>query len=192
PELVSADAELDADAAALAALSDWCVRFSPAVALDPPDGLFLDITGVDHLWGGEAAMLADFTARLAAGGIPVRCAVADTPGAAWALARFGEAGAIAAPEEQATRLGLATIGRLAALPRNQVTRRFGPQAVLRLDQALGALAEGLAYRRPPSPWFARLAFAEPISAPEDLARVSADIAQALCAQLETRGYGACR
>ena len=52
PDLATADAEPEADAAALTALADWCVRFSPAVALDPPDGLFLDITGVDHLWGG--------------------------------------------------------------------------------------------------------------------------------------------
>src|SRR2546425_5279268 len=50
PGLVTADAAPEADAAALAGLVDWCVRFSPAVAADPPDGLFLDITGVDHLW----------------------------------------------------------------------------------------------------------------------------------------------
>ena len=44
--------------------------------------------------------------------------------------------------------------------------------------------------RPPTPWFARLAFAEPISAPEDLARVSRDIADRLCARLTAEGRAA--
>src|ERR1700761_5278290 len=78
PNLVAAEAEPEADAAALTALADWCVRFSPAVAIDAPDGLFLDVTGVDHLWGGEDPMLADFRSRLVANGLPFRCAIADT------------------------------------------------------------------------------------------------------------------
>ena len=89
PELFTADADPEGDLDALNTLADWCVRFSPAVAPDPPDGLLMDITGVDHLWGGEAAMLDDLIARLAAGGIPARATIADTAGAAWALARFG-------------------------------------------------------------------------------------------------------
>lgn len=90
PELQTHDADPEGDAAALMALSDWCVRFSPAVAIDGLDGLFLDITGVSHLWAGEGAMLDDLLARLAANGIPARGAVADTAGAAWALTRFGD------------------------------------------------------------------------------------------------------
>ncbi len=213
PDLSTDDADPQADAAALAALADWCVRFSPAVALDAPDGLFLDITGVDHLWGGEAAMLKDLTARLAWNGLPVRMAVADTPGAAWALAHFTETGTIAAPGKawgllaplpvqalrltpqaaaQIARLGLVTVERLARLPRNQLTRRFGPEVVLRLDQALGRTEEALSFRRPPTPWFARLAFAEPISVLEDLGRVSLDVAVQLCARLDMQGQGARR
>lgn len=213
PDLDTADAEPDADAAALKALADWCVRFSPAVALDAPDGLFLDITGVDHLWGGEAAMLADLRRRLAWNGLPVRAAIADTPGAAWALAHFTETGTIApsgkawpllsrlpiqalrlAPTDaaQISRLGLLTVERLARLPRDQITRRFGRAVVLRLDQALGRTEEALSFRRPPTPWFDRLAFAEPISVLDDLARASRDVTGQLCARLETRGQGARR
>lgn len=212
PELAIADADPEGDLEALGALADWCVRFSPAVAPDPPDGLILDITGVAHLWGGEAAMAADLVARLAAGGVPARAAVADTAGAAWALARYSKT-AIAPPggqgallatlpvaalrldEEAAAqlpRLGLTKIGRLMGLPRAGLARRFGPALLRRLDQALGLAEEALAFRRPATPWFARLAFAEPISAPEDLARVSADIAAALCARLEAAGKGARR
>jgi protein ImuB len=213
PELVTADADPAADFADLQTLGDWCARVSPAVALDPPDGLFLDICGVAHLWGGEAALMDDLCARLARQGVSVRLAIASTPGAAWALAHFGrdparlaagaEAAALAplpvaalrcseAAAAQLGRLGLETIGALMGLPRAALSRRFGGEVVLRLDQALGRVREALSFRRPPQPWFSRLAFAEPISAPDDMARASADIAGLLCAQLEARGQGARR
>ncbi|MFZ5667867.1 MAG: DNA polymerase Y family protein [Pseudomonadota bacterium] len=225
PELFTADADPEADAAALEALVDWCVRFSPAVAADAPDGLFLDVTGVSHLWGGEAEMAGDLLARLAAAGIAARAAVADTPGAAWALARFGESGApapasprkgeglIAPPGSQRDllaplpvaalrldadaaaqlpRLGLIRVERLLGLPRGQLTRRFGPLVQRRLDQALGRAEEALRYRRPPTPWFDRLALAEPISVLDDLVRAAGDIADRLCARLEREGRGARR
>jgi protein ImuB len=213
PDLVSAEAEPEADAAALTALADWCVRFSPAVAIDAPDGLFLDVTGVDHLWGGEARMLEDFSARLAANGLPFRCAIADTPGAAWAFTHFGLDGTIAPPAGQAEllkllppaalrfetetwaqveRLGLRQLGQLMSIPRGPFARRFGRAALNRLDQALGREREALTFRRPPTPWFARLAFAEPISAPEDMARVTADVVAKLCTRLEIQGHGARR
>jgi protein ImuB len=158
-------------------------------------------------------MMNDLLRRLAANGISARAAIAGTPGAAWALARFGPPAAIVPPGEEAAflkslpvhalrleaavaaqiaRLGLTTIGRLVALPRDQLTGRFGFAVVLRLDQALGRAREALDFRRPPTPWFARLAFVEPISTPEDLARVTLDIALRLCARLEAAGQGARR
>ncbi len=213
PGLALAEAEPEAAAAALTALADWCVRFSPAVALDPPDGLFLDIAGVAHLWGDEAGMMADFRDRLAANGLPFRTAVADTPGAAWALVRFGGDAAIAPPGGQAPllgplppaalrldpeasaqieRLGLRRLDQLMALPRGPLARRFGQGTLDRLDQALGLSREALRFRRPPTPWFARLAFFEPISTPDDMARVAHDVLARLCARLEAGGQGARR
>lgn len=213
PELQIAEAEPEADAAALEALVDWCVRYSPAVAADTPDGLFLDITGVAHLFGGEAEMLADFQERLAQNGLPFRCAIADTPAAAWALAHYGEGGAIAEPggqqaalsplppaalrlddaaAAQIERLGLKRLSQVFALPRGPFAKRFGKAALMRLDQAIGRCGEALAYRRPPTPYVARLAFAEPISAPEDMARVALDAAVKLCARLERENKGARR
>jgi len=131
-------AEPEADVLALIELSDWCVRFSPAVAPAAPDGLYLDITGVAHLWGGEGALVADLRARLAGNGLNVRLAVADTPGAAWALAHFGRDPDIIAPPggqaallsplppaalqlapetaAQIERLGLRRIGQLIDIP----------------------------------------------------------------------------
>jgi len=214
PELETHDADPEGDAAALTALGDWCVRFSPAVALDGLDGLFLDITGVSHLWDGEAAMLDDLLTRLAGNGIPARGVIADTAGAAWALTRYGAARSLVAPPggqapllaplpvaalrldaaatAQLPRLGLTRVARLLDLPRAQLTRRFGPLTVRRLDQALGRAEEALTYRRPPSPWFDRLAFAEPISQLDDLVRVAGDIAGRLCERLRTEGRGARR
>ena len=210
PDLLIADADPAADLAALEGLCDWCSRFSPAVAVDRPQGLFIDITGAAHLWGSEAALAADLISRLSASGLPARAAVAGTPGAAWALAHFGAAGAVVASGEEAralaplpitalrcealvtaqlARLGIGLIGALMRLPRDQITRRFGPEVIWRLDQALGRVGEALVFRRPAEPWFARLAFAEPISAPEDLARVTTDIVALLCARLETHGLG---
>jgi len=213
PDLVMVEHDPAADRAALEALSDWCVRFSPAVAIDGEDGLFLDISGTDHLWGGEALMLTDLVARLGRWGVPARAAIADTAGAAWALARFGDEGQIAPPngqralladlpvaalrlDETATaqlpRLGLYRIGQLLGLPRAQLAKRFGLHLTQRLDQALGAAGEALVFRRPASPWFERLAFAEPISTPDDLARATGDITALICRRLETEGQGARR
>jgi len=214
PDLFTAEAEPEADAAALTALVDWSVRFSHAVAAAPPDGLFLDITGVDHLWGGEAELVSDFRARLARNGLFFRCAVADTPGAAWALAHYGKDAEIIAPPggqadllaylppaalrlepeaaAQIERLGLRYLFQIIGLPRAPFARRFGKQTLLRLDQAMGRAEEALTFRRPPNPWFARLAFFEPISVLEDLARVSRDVADKLCARLELESRGAKR
>jgi protein ImuB len=213
PGLITADAEPELDARALTELVDWCVRFSPAVAADGTDGLFLDIEGVAHLWGDEAGLMADLRARLAGNGLPFRFAIADTPGAAWALAHYGRDGTIAAPggqgpllaplpllalrldpeaAAQIARLGFRRIGQLMDIARAPLGRRFGADVLVRLDQALGRAPEALGFRRPPTPWFDRLAFFEPISAPEDMARVTADICAKLCARLEAEGRGARR
>jgi protein ImuB len=164
PDLACFDADPDADLAALAAVAGWCTRYTPLVAADPPEGLWLDIEGCAHLWGHEAALADDLLARLRANGLPARLAVASSAGAAWALARMatGHAATLLPPgQEQAAlaslpvsllrldarmvaalrRVGLTSIGALARLPRTEVAARFGPTPGLRLDQAFGAAAE---------------------------------------------------
>lgn len=92
PALVTRPAAPEAEAALLAALRRWAGKFSPWVAEAPPDGLVVDLTGCAHLFGGEAALLAQAEADCADLGLTVRAAIADTLGAAWALARHAGRG----------------------------------------------------------------------------------------------------
>ncbi|HEY2131873.1 MAG TPA: DNA polymerase Y family protein [Acetobacteraceae bacterium] len=321
PSLLPVEAEPAGDEAALARLAAWCERYTPMAAPDPPDGLWLDITGCTFLpaadmspsswpglsrpsppaavaqrmagtrpigigleegaeksspspcgrgvggggwaarrqdWrscdrpalchcdpshrpppargggesmrrlapilmpvgtspamtgkqaGGEACLVQDLASRLERDGIPCRLAIAGTTGAAWALARMGKDQEILPPggEKAALadlpvaglrldtgtvtglrRLGLRTVGDLLQIPRAQITARFGAMPVLRLDQALGAMEEAIDWPRPPIEWQERLAFAEPIGTPEDLARALTRLAERLCGRLAEQDKG---
>lgn len=92
PDLRTAPADPAAEAAFLSSLARWAARFSPWVAPAPPDGLLLDLTGCAHLFGGEAALVARMSDDCTAMGLSVAMAVADTVGAAWALAHYGQDG----------------------------------------------------------------------------------------------------
>src|SRR5690606_24513150 len=170
PELVNGDADPVADQEALQTLCDWCSRFTPWAATDGDDGLILDVSGVPHLFGGEAAMLQTMRQAFARLGIDARLAIADTPAAAWAWARHGRGDvlppgsgldqlgplpvdALRLAEDIAgdlRRLGLTTIAALAKLPRAPLTRRFGPQPVERLDRLFGRSEEPISPRLVPA------------------------------------------
>lgn len=77
-----------AEAAFLTSLRRWAGKYSPWVAEEPPDALVLDLTGCAHLFGGEAALLDHVAGDCADLGLTVEAGIADTVGAAWALARF--------------------------------------------------------------------------------------------------------
>lgn len=95
PALITRPADPAGEAAFLGALRRWAGRVSPWVAEEPPDALLVDLTGCAHLFGGEAALLDRLQAEGADHGLTLRAAIADTVGAAWALARHG--GSVAAP-----------------------------------------------------------------------------------------------
>lgn len=90
PKLEAVEADPEEDARVLDSIAAWCERFTPIVVLDPPEGLFLDITGCAHLFGGEENLRAQIVTRLHAQGFGARAAVAPTPGAAWAFARYAK------------------------------------------------------------------------------------------------------
>ena len=219
PGLATAPAAPAADAEALAALAAWCDQYSPWISLDGADGLWLDITGCAHLLGGEAALLTDLGRRLEGLGYRNRLGLADTPGAAWALARFAPDGTrVLAPAATAKglaalpvealrlsapallllqRLGLRRIGALYDLPRAALARRFrsaalGEQVLARLDQALGRAEEPLSPLAPAPAYRTRLAFAEPIATLDSIAAALARLTEALCQQMEADRQGARR
>ena len=227
PELQAFAADPAADAAVLAALADWAGRYTPWAATcgaptEGEGGLLLDITGCAHLFGGEAGLVRDLVRRLAAFGYEARVAVADTPGAAWAVARVGPgygpaggalggalirpggtAAALAALPVAGLRLDAGTVATLAglglrriadlrSLPRPALTTRFGPEVLRRLDQACGAVAEPIAPHRPAPVHAARMALAEPISRREDVAVGLDRLLARLCGDLEQAQQGARR
>ncbi len=216
PALSTALAEPDKDAAALHRLAEWCGRYSPWTAPDSRDGVTIEITGCAHLWGGEEALAGDLIARLGRQGITARLAIADTLGAACALARHaatGERILIAPPQatraalaplpvaalrldpmtvQGLRRVGLKRIGDLYAMPRAALARRFGEIVARRLDQALGDLAEPLSPLSETPARRVRLSFAEPIAAPADLALAAERLARDLVTRLAREGMGARR
>ena len=205
------DAEPEADAEALEALARWALRrFSPIVAADAPNGLVIDITGAAHLNGGEDGVLTLLVEALKAEGITARAAVADTWGAAYAAARFlprrtavmGTARdwlpALPLTALRLTRdvvsglslLGFETIADLLAQPRAPLVRRFGLDLARRLDQAFGHAHEPIDPVRLPDVTQIERVFAEPIGAPETIARYTGKLTEALCDALEGKGMGA--
>jgi protein ImuB len=88
PALLTRPANPAAEAAFLAALRRWAGKFSPWVAEEPPAALVVDLTGCAHLFGGEEALLDQIAAECDDLGLSVHCGIADTLGAAWALARY--------------------------------------------------------------------------------------------------------
>lgn len=212
PDLEVTEAEPEEDARTLDHIGAWCERFTPCVVLDPPDGLYLDIGGCAHLFGGEAALRDQIVTRLEAQGFAVRAALAQTPGAAWAFARFGAKASLVetsldqqlAPlpiealrlEEKAAallrRLGFRNVGQLLGAPRSSFTARVGEHAMLRLDYALGRRPEVLSPRRPPPPVFALRRFLEPLFSVDTILVAAETLCGDVIAQLDLRGAGARR
>jgi len=165
------------------------------VALDLPDGLILDITGCAHIWGGEAALVADLFARLGRAGLSVRHALAETPDRARALARHGEAPTILAldlDEDQTIalrRAGLATVADLAVRPRSPLAARFGMDMVARLARVLGEEDIRITPRRVPPALFVMRRFAEPIAATDYVLATLEALADEARDALRERGEG---
>ena len=206
------------DFAFLESLAVWAQRWGPWCALDPPDGLVIDVTGAAHLFGGEATLIADAARALARRGLAARLAIAPTAGAAWALAHHGPAQAIVAAEDDIEarlqdlpvaalrldddvllllrRLGLKRLGDLSGIARPALARRFrnrrlaAANPLIRLDQLLGRLPEPLLPVIEHHPPLAQRRLLEPIRHRELLDRVVADLAQDIAQMLEGLAQGA--
>lgn len=212
PALVTAEADLLADAELLAATVAWCRRWTPLTAQDGADGCMLDITGCAHLFGGEAALMFEIRRHLTRQGFRVHLAVASTPGCAYALTRHGKEIVLPAGKERtaveglsvsALRLGEAVteglcqaglwrIGDLAERPRAPLAARFGARLLDRLDEALGLAISPIGPRLESAPYMTERRFFEPIATRDDVWRTLVRLAENLCQQLERHGEGARR
>ena len=216
PGLQVVDAEPDADADGLRRLALWAGgRYSPVVAPDLPDGLWIDVTGCASPFSTERALLKDLHRRVTAFGLSVQIAVADTAGCAHAVARYVPAGrpvtiepgdhrtAIAllpisalriasADVEGLRKLGFERVEQLLGAPREPLAKRFGRELHRRLDQALGFLPEPIEPIFPEELPRTRRGFMEPIATPEAFTRVLSDLAADIAHQLVGLGKGARR
>ncbi len=210
PDLISFDDIPGKTDKLLAALGEWCIRYSPFIAADAPDGLLMDASGCAHLWGGELEYVKEICGRLGAIGYDVRAAMADTPGAAWAMARYGQGSLIVPPGlqyeallplppsglrlEQATlqklvKLGLYQIKSFINMPRSVLRRRFGYELIDRLAQALGNEEETILPMHPVMPYVERLPCPEPIRTATGIEIAIKRLLDALCERLRTEGNG---
>jgi protein ImuB len=178
-----------------------------------PDGhaIYLDLTGCERVFGGLHNIVRKVTDSLARMRLSAGVATAPTPGAAWAIASFGQSGTII-PQEQLVaelsplpvaslrlsdeilhslhHLGLETVGHVMKLPRNALPARFGSALLMRLDQALGQFAEPLVPLRHFTPVEASMEFDGVVESLEAIWIVFKELLRPIVADLLKRGCGA--
>lgn len=191
-------------------IAEWCILFTPIVALDLPDGLLFDASGCSHLWGGDELYVNDIVKKLNTRGYDVRVAMADTPGAAWAVARFGKKSLVVSrglhieellqlpPEalrleaeitSRLHRLGLNCISQFIRMPRASLRRRFGPGFISRLDMALGQEMELIEPVQPVQPYHERLPCLESIVTAPGIEMALQQLLNTLCSRLQQEQKG---
>jgi protein ImuB len=191
-------------------IAEWCIRFTPVVAVDLPDGLIFDATGCPHLWGGDNYYITAIAQRFKARGYSIRIGMADTIGCAWAVARFGEQSLLVEKEKQLDallplppaalrldpettglleKLGLRQIGQFISMPRTSMRRRFGQSFLTRLDQATGIVEEIIEPVQPAEPYQERLPCLEPIVTATGIGIALQQLLEATCKRLRAEQKG---
>jgi protein ImuB len=190
-------------------LAEWCIRFSPVVAVDLPDGLVIDATGCAHLWGDEMKYLSQIILKLEQRGYVVSAAIADTVGVAWGQARFGSTAIVPTGEHRAhlaelppeslrlelsilvrlQKLGLRKVKQFFQMPRPALRRRFGTNFLMRLDQALGNQVEIVDPVIPLLPYRERLPCLEPMVTALAIEIALKELLEKICLRLQREGKG---
>lgn len=203
----------DDDERSLHRLARWALNFAPTVAADPPDGLLMDITGCERLFGGTISQLRAIDAALQRVGLPSRLAAAPTFGSAWALARYGARRVSQTDDEQlrkalrylpvtalrvddATRSALndievQTIGELLTIPRRELAARYGVALLLRIDQAYGDVSERIAPIRTPPVFVVGHTFDGPVRRSDFVFAAIERLLDDLLAMLAAHDHGLC-
>ena len=223
PNLTICSNNTTLDKKMLLCLAKWCNQYSPWTSDSDPtlslesggsSGLWLDATGCSHLFGGEKMMLSNMIKRIGRMGFSARAAIADTPGCAWAVARFAKSNRpyITVPPGKTKNalsplpiaalrycpvtiqalyeIGIKRIADVINIPRAPLSARFEEAINTQLDAVLGKIKEPLSPIPPKIPLVAQLAFAEPIGNREEIVEAINLILKDLCRKLERAGYGA--
>jgi protein ImuB len=209
PNLQTRPVDIEGDQRFLHTLVKWAKRYCPWVGIEGVDGLVLNVTGSVHLYQNEVTFLNDIHWRIERAGISVRSGMADTRGAAWAIAHYGKGIATEGQSLNAIgtlpiaalrldsktcislqRLGIRKILDLTALPRSTITRRFGAVVLLRLDQALGAQPEDISPIEDPPRYQSRLNLPDPIGLEADVLAGTERLLTQLCDRLKQQEVGA--
>jgi protein ImuB len=212
PQLRVFDANEVADTETLNNIADWCDRFTPLVALDPPHGLFLDITGCAHLFCGEAALMRLVCDVLTAQGFTVSAAIAGTSVCARTMTRHVHGRIVRAGEEAEavkplpvsalgaddaitrglSRAGLKTIGDVACRARHEITARFGADFTTLLQHAMGQGDAPISPRKPLPDYIVEKRFPEPIATEGVISATLSRLARMLVMAMDQQGKGARR
>lgn len=210
PFLQFSDDKPDLSNKVLNQLAEWCIRFTPSVGVNQPDGLILDVTGCTHLWGNEKNYLETISTRLKDLGYNSRVAIADTIGSAWAISHFGEDSCVIKTGEHTNallllppaalrlegevierlyRLGLHHIRDFIGMPRSALRRRFGQEFLRKLDLALGYEEEIIQPVQPIEPYHERLPSLEPIITSTGIEIALRQLLESLCQRLQQEQKG---
>jgi protein ImuB len=193
----------------LKAIAEWCIRYTNIVAIDPPDGIIMDVTGSAHLWGGEKKYIGDIHLRLKNRGYDVRVTMADSIGTAWAIARYTTYSIVESGKQMEAllslppsalrlelnvndrlhKLGLHQIRNFISMPRTALRRRFGKELILKLDQALGNENEVIIPVQPIEPWRERLPCLEPIMTATGIEIALRWLLDTICQRMKQEGMG---
>ena len=209
PDLLVLPDKLGLEEKLLQGLAEWCLRYTPVVALNLPDGLILEISGCPHLWGGEEPYLESITSTLKSKGYHARAAIAETIGCAWAMTRYGKSTIIAPANQREAilalppvalrfeaqtldrmdKLGFSRIGQFIDIPTPTLRRRFGEATLFRLGQALGTAHESLEPIIPQEPYVERLPCMEPILTANGIKIALAELLKTICLRLSKEKKG---
>ena len=214
PHLVTYDDDPQADRRQLEALAVWALSLSPIVHLEGDDTLFVDVTGCERLFGGEENLLRRAMDGLRDQGFTARGVIADTSGAAWAIAHAHLEGTfISAPGQVAADLialpvwslridkktrdalhlvGVETVASLLHLPRASLASRFGEAVLDCIDRALGDLPEVLIPYRPKPIMTERCHFGAPTTRMDILQEAVRRTLERFCESLSKQAAGVCQ
>lgn len=194
----------------LTELGKWCIRFTPIVSIDLPDGLILDSSGCSHLWGGEKKYISTLLKRLHENGYNCQVAISDTIGTSWAIARYHSISPLIETNKQLDallplppvalrlntniidrlhKLGLNTIGKFIQMPRSVLRRRFGEELLLKIGQALGHKEESIVPLIIKPPYEEQLWCIEPVKTRKAIEIAIKKLLEELCLKLNKEGLG---